>query len=101
MAGMGSSGQMLRVAIEDCLCGGGLRLEDWPIRDVAVPFDQRRNRTSSANHGVEKSPDGGRDRMVVAIDQQKVALVIRLFGVASQMNLTDMVHRKIGEICKG
>ena len=41
---------------------------------------------------------GIRDRAVMAVDQQQVALVVGLFGMTGQMNLPDMRQRKVGQI---
>ena len=90
--------EAVRVAVEDRLCGGGLRLEHGPVGDGAVPFDQRRNRPASADHDVEELPDRVGDRPVMAVDEQKIALVVRLLGMPGEMDLADMLERKIGEI---
>ena len=90
--------EAVRVAVEDRLRGGGLGLEHGPVGYVAVPFDKRRNGPASADHDVEELPDRVGDRPVMAVDQQKVALVVRLLGMPGQMDLAHMLERKIGEI---
>ena len=90
--------KLLRVAVEDRLRGGSLRLEHGPVGNVAVPFDKRRDRAASADHDVEELPDRVGDRAVMAVDQQKVALVVRLLGMPGEMDLAHMLERKIGEI---
>ena len=67
-------------------------------RDVAVPFDERRDRSALADHDLEELPDRVGDRPVVAVDQQKIALVVLLLGMSGQMDLADLVERKIGKI---
>src|ERR1700730_3340978 len=99
----GSGGSMTTfhddlAAIEDRLRGGRLGLEDRPVGDVAVPFDQGWNRAAPRDHDLEQFPDGIRDRAVMAVDQQQVALVIGLFGMTGEMNLADESERKVGQI---
>src|SRR3546814_357509 len=89
-----------RVAIEYRLRGGSLRIEHGPAGDVAVPFYQRRYRSALADHDVEKLPDRTGDGAVMAVDEQKATLVVRLFGMPRQMDLAHMFERKIGEIGK-
>ena len=86
--------KLVRVAVEDRLGGGGLRLEHGPVGDVAVPFDKRRDRPASADHDLEEFPDRVGDRAVMAVDEQKIALVVRLFGMPGQMDLAHMSSGK-------
>jgi hypothetical protein len=51
-----------------------------------------------ADDDVEKLPYGVSDWTVMAVNEQKLALVIRLLGMAGEVNLTDLLKRKIGEI---
>src|SRR5260370_34434402 len=95
-----SRNETLRVAIDDRLRSVSLRIEQRPVREIAVPFDERRDGSVLANDGVEEFPRGVGDRTVVAVDEQKLALVICLFGMAGEMNLTDVLKRKNGEIDK-
>lgn len=44
--------------------------------------------------GVEEFPHRVGDRTIVAVDEQKLALVICLFGMAGEMNLTDVLTLK-------
>ena len=90
--------QLPRVAVEDRLRGSRLRLEHRPVGDVAVPLDERRDRSAPADDDVEELPDRVGDRAVMAVDQQKIALVVGLLGVSGEMDLADMFERKIGEI---
>src|SRR5260221_3531363 len=85
-------------AVEDRLRRGGLGFEDRPVGDVAVPFDQGWNRAAPRDHDLEQFPDGIRDRTVMAVDQQQVALVVGLFCMTGEMNLADTGQRKIGQI---
>jgi hypothetical protein len=87
-----------RVTLEDRLSSGGLRLEHRPLGDVAVPFDKRRDRPALADHDLEEFPYRVRDRAIMAVDQQKIALVVRLFGMPGQMDLAHISKRKIGEV---
>ena len=86
------------MAVEDRLGGGRLRLQHRPIRDVAVPLDERRDRPAPTDDDLEQLPDRVGDRAVVAVDEQKIALVVGLLGVPGKMDLADMVERKVGEI---
>src|SRR5215470_10441753 len=88
----------LQMAIDDCLRGVYLRFEPRPVRKVAVPFDERRDGSALADDDVEELPYGVSDRTVMAVNEQKLALVIRLSGMAGEVNLTDVLERKIGEI---
>jgi hypothetical protein len=72
--------------------------EQRPIRQVAVPFNECRNGSAFANDDVEEFPHRVGNRTVVAVDEQKLALVICLFGMAGEMNLTHVFNRKISEI---
>jgi hypothetical protein len=51
-----------------------------------------------ADNDVEELPHGVGDRTVMAVNEQKLALVIRLLCMAGEVNLTDVLKRKIGEI---
>src|SRR5713226_747438 len=90
--------ETVRVTVDDLLRGGHLRVEHGPVRDVAVPFHKRRDGPALTDHDVEESPDRVCDRAVMAVDKQKVALVIRLLGVPCQMDFANMLKWKIGEI---
>src|SRR5215813_14156249 len=91
-------GFALQVVIDDRLRGVRLRVEPSPLRKVAVPFDERRDGSALADDDVEELPYGVSDRTVMAVNEQKLALVIRLSGMAGEVNLTDVLERKIGEI---
>src|SRR6266853_5661792 len=90
--------ETLRVAIDDRLRSVSLRFEQRPVREIAVPFDERRDGSVLADDGVEEFPHRVGNRTVVAVDEQKLALVICLFGMAGEMNLTHVFNRKISEI---
>src|SRR5260370_36336874 len=77
------------VAIEDRLGSRGFGVEDRPVGDVAVPLKQGRNRPDPRDDSLEQLPDRIRNGRVVAVDHQPVALSVRLFGVAGQMDLAD------------
>src|SRR5450631_4620887 len=85
-------------AVEDRLRRGGLGFEDRPVGDVAVPFDQGWNRAAPRDHDLEQFPDSIRDRTVMAVDQQRRALVVGLFGMTGEMNLAYASERKVGQI---
>src|SRR5215471_6024158 len=91
-------GFALHMAINDRLRGVCLGFEPSPVRKVAVPFHERRDGSALADDEIEELPHGVGDRTVVAINEQKLALVIRLLGMAGEVNLTDVLKRKIGEI---
>src|SRR5215813_7878550 len=91
-------GFALHMAIDDRLPGVGLRFEPSPVRKVAVPFDERRDGSALADDDVEELPYGVSDRTVMAVNEQKRALVTRLSGMAGEMNLTDVLKGKIVEI---
>src|SRR6516225_6690926 len=84
--------------IEDSLCGCSLRFQDRPIRDLAIPFDQRRDWSALSDHDLKQFPDSIRDRAVMAVDQQQFAFVVGLFGVTCKMNLAYAGQRKVGQI---
>src|SRR5258708_19965955 len=85
-------------AVEDRLRGRRLGFEDRPVGEITVPLDQRRNRPAPRDHDLEEFPDGIRDRTIMAVDQQQVALVIGLFGMAGEMNLADTSAPKLAQI---
>src|SRR5260221_11553434 len=60
------------VTVEDCLRGGSLSSQDRPVGDLAVPLDQRRNRSASSNHGIDNFPDSFSDLAVVTVDEKHV-----------------------------
>jgi hypothetical protein len=93
-----SSHETVRATIDDRLRSVSLCFEQRPVGEITVPFDERRDGSVLADDGVEEFPHRVRDRTIVAVDEQKLALVICLFGMASEMNLTDVLKRKIGEI---
>src|SRR5262249_27835670 len=90
--------ETLQMAIDDRLRGVRLRFEPSPVWKVAVPFDKRRDGSALADDDVNELPYSVGDRTVMAVNEQKLALVIRLSGMAGEVNLTDMLKRKIGEI---
>src|SRR5258708_34902245 len=90
--------ETLHMAIDDRLRGVCLRFEPSPVRKVAVPFDERRDGSALADDDVAELPYGVGDWTVMAVNEQKLALVIRLLGMAGEVNLTDVLKRKIGEI---
>ena len=49
-----------------------------------------------ADDDVEKLPYGVSDWTVMAVNEQKLALVIRLLGMAGEVNLADVLKRKVG-----
>src|SRR5258706_15579182 len=77
------------VAIDDRLGCGGFGFENRPVGDVAVPLNQGRNRPDPRNDGLEQLPDLSRNGRVVAVDQQEGALIVRVFGMAGQMDFAD------------
>src|SRR5262249_22314696 len=88
----------LHMAIDDRLGGVRLRVEASPVWKVAVPFDERRDVAALADDDVEELPYGVSDRTVMAVNEQKLTLVVRLSGMAGEVKLTDLLKRKNGEI---
>ena len=88
------------MTVEDRLRCGGFGLEHRPFRNIAVPLDKRRHRAASADDDLEELPYRIGNRAVMAVDEQKIAFVIGLFGMSRQMNLADMFDREVGEIAK-
>src|SRR5579863_6848544 len=88
----------LPMAIDNCLRGVRLRLEPSPVREVAVPFHERRDRSALADDEVEELPHGVGDWTVMTVNEQRLALVIHLSGMAGEVNLADVMKREIGEI---
>src|SRR6266436_3259643 len=86
------------MAIDDRLRSVRLRFEPSPVRKVAVPFDERRDGSALADDDVEELPHRVGDRTIMAVNEQKLALIIRLSGMAGEVNLPDVRKRKIGEI---
>src|SRR6516164_8677249 len=84
--------------IKDGLCSCGLCFQDRPIRDLAIPFDPRRDWSALSDHDLKQFPDGIRDGSVMAVDQEQLALVVDLFGVTCEMDLVDRSQRKVGQI---
>ncbi len=78
--------------------GGGFRLETRPLRDLAVPFDQRRDRPRSGDDALEQAPNRVRDGLVVAVDEQRRPLVVALLDMSRKMNFADRGERKVGQI---
>ena len=88
----------MSASIEDRLGRGRLGFQDRPIGNLAVPFDQRRNGAAALDHDLEQLPHGVRNRTVMAVDEQQIALVVALLGMAGKVNLADPRERKVGEI---
>src|SRR5262252_6114179 len=76
----------------------GFSRREFLCMEVDIPFDQRRDGSALTDDDVEELPHGVGDRTIVAVDEEKLALVIRLLGMAGEMNLTDVLKRKIGKI---
>src|SRR5260221_13342027 len=70
------------VTVEDCLRGGSLSSQDRPVGDLAVPLDQRRNRSASSNNDFEQFPQRVCDRAVGTVVEKQVPLVAGLFRMA-------------------
>src|SRR6516164_7064723 len=85
-------------AIQNRLRESGFGLQDRPFENTAVPLDERRNGAAALDDDFEQLPHGIRDRAVMAVDQQQIALVIALLRVSGEVNLADARQRKIGEI---
>ena len=96
-----SEHEAVRVAVEDRLRGGGLRLEHGPVGDGAVPLDECGHWPASADHDVVELPDSVGDRAVMAVDEQKFVLVVRLLGMAAEMDLAHVLDREVVEIGDG
>src|ERR1700677_3167621 len=92
--------QVRRVTVEDRLRGGGFSFEHRPFRNIAVPLDQRRNRAASADDDLEELPHRVGNRAVMAVDKQKIAFLIGLYGMSRQMYLAASFAREVGEITK-
>src|SRR5258708_35871176 len=90
--------ETLRVAIDDRLRSVSLRFEQRPVREIAVPFDERRDGSVLADDGVEELPHRVGDRTIVAVDEQKLDLPVCLFDMSCEMNPTDWFKRKHGVI---
>src|SRR5215475_7058773 len=88
-----------RVAsIEDSLRGGSFSFQNGPIRDLAVPLDQRRNCAAASDDGLEQLPHGIGNGTVVAVDEEQVAFVISLLGMAREVNLANAREGKFRQI---
>src|SRR5882724_5392608 len=85
-------------AVEDRPRRGCLCFQDRPVRDIAVPLHQRRDRSALPDDDLEQFPYGVCDRAIMTVDQQYVSLVVVLFGMTGEMNLADARERKIREI---
>jgi hypothetical protein len=60
------------LTVENGLSGKSLGTQYRPFRNIAVPLDQGRNRTTLADDGIEKIPDACRHFPVVAVDDTPV-----------------------------
>jgi len=87
-----------QITIEDRLGRGRLGLQHRPVRNFAVPFDQRRDSAAARDDDLVQVPHGIRDRPVMAVDQQQVAFIVALLGMTGEMDLADTRQRKIREI---
>src|SRR5580704_6052469 len=84
--------------VQNDLSRSRLRAQNGPRRNMAVPFDQRRDWTAAGNHYLVKLPNRVRDWFVMAVDQERLLFVIALLGMAGEMNLGDSLEREIGQI---
>src|SRR3990172_11555359 len=75
---------------------GALRLgeEHRPFRHVVVPFDQGRLGPTAGNGSRIESPDRIGDLMPMILDQDRPSVVIRVLGMAAEMDLAHMLDRK-------
>src|SRR5208282_1214008 len=84
--------------VEYGLRRGGFRFETRPFRDLAVPFDERRDRPRMGDDALEQAPDRVGDGLVVAVDEQRRTLVVALFGMPGEMDLADARKRIVRQI---
>src|SRR5260370_42322207 len=101
VAGIGRPADIESMAIENCLCSFCLSSQPRPFGNATVPFDQRRHGSTSRDHVLEKCPDQVSDLPIVAVDQQGIAFVVCLLGMAGQMDLAHMAQWEVGQIVYG
>ena len=89
------------MAIENCPCSFCLGSQNGPFRNAAVPFDQCRHGSTSCDHALEECPDQIGDLPIVAVDQQGIAFVVCLLGMAGKMDLSYIAQREVGQIVYG
>ena len=65
----------------------GFRLQRRPIRNVGIPFDQRRHGACPAQRVCVERPHDVIDRAIVRIDQQLAVMLIGFACMARQMDL--------------
>src|SRR5207249_6356965 len=87
--------------VEDGLRGRSFRLQHRPIGNLAVPLDQCRDRTTLPDDDLVQLPHRVRDRPVMAVDQEPVAFIVSLLGVAGEMDLADAGRRKGRRLFRG
>src|SRR5258708_33034541 len=73
------------ITVEDLLCGPRLGLEHRPVGNVAVPFDERRDRAGAADDDFEQFPQRIGHRSVMTVDEQAIAFVVDLIGMSGQV----------------
>src|ERR1041385_1634860 len=88
-------------SIKDRLRSGRFGVQDRPVRNLAVPFDQRRNCAAASDDGLEQLPDWPGNGTVVAINEQRVAFIVGLFGMTGEVNLADARKREFRQILQG
>jgi hypothetical protein len=87
-----------RMTVENGLSSKSLGAQYRPFGNIAVPFDQGRNRTTPGYHVTEKVPDACRHFPIVAVDEKKITFVISFLCVSCQMDLAHMFEWEVGEV---
>src|SRR5688572_4672823 len=87
--------------LHDGLGAPGLREQDRPWRDVAVPLDKGRRRPRPADGLSIEQPDLAHHLAVVAVDEERLAVAVLTLGAAGEVNLPDMLHGKGVNIAGG
>src|SRR5260221_6851053 len=90
--------ESLRVTIQDRLCCHGFGLEHGRVGNLAIPYDESRNRPAPAGNDVEESPHRSGNRAVMAVDEKPCAVVVRLFGMPRKVDFTDPFEREIRQV---
>mmetsp|Transcript_22849 Transcript_22849/g.38120 ORF Transcript_22849/g.38120 Transcript_22849/m.38120 type:complete len:206 (+) Transcript_22849:186-803(+) len=83
-----SADQMRGQRVCSTLC---LVTQFWPLRDVVIPLDQKRNRPGPFQSVVQKAPHRIGHGAPMAVDQQQRARVVDIFVMATHMDFANGV----------
>jgi hypothetical protein len=91
---MGLCLDRLKGGVQRCRGTFGLGPERRPVGHIGVPFDERRARAAAGDRvGIER-PDGIHDLAAMAVDQERLTVVIFVLIMAAEVDFANGIERK-------